>query len=123
MTKAQIKNQINQLNKKLNSYKTQKTQYETLKNKVTQIVNLLNSSINSLNNAKSYLKKGYGSNVKTTPYKNTDNEIKKVTEIKKYLELKVILEINSQIRKLNSNCTSTQNKINKLWKEYYRAEN
>lgn len=123
MTKAQIKNQINQLNRSLNSYKTQKTQYETLKTKITQIINLLSSNINNLDNSKSYLKSGYGGDVNTTPYKNTNNDIQKVTEIKKYLESEVILEINNQIIKLNNNCTDTQNKISELWKEYYRAEN
>lgn len=123
MTKAQIKSKINQLNKELSSYKNQRQQYQTLKDKVTQIVGLLNNSIDSLNSAKNYLKNGYGGNVKTTPFKNTNNDIQKITEIKKYLELRVILEINSQIRNLNNNCTKTQNTINKLWKEYYAVEN
>ena len=79
MTRAQIKGQINQLNRELNSVKNTYIQYQNLKSRVTQIINLLNNSLNKLNDSKNYLKKGYGNNTKTTPFKNTTNDINKIT--------------------------------------------
>lgn len=121
MTRAQIRGQINQLNRELSSVKNTYIQYQNLKNRVTQIINLLNNSLKKLNDSKAYLKKGYGNNTKTTPFKNTTNDIQKVTEIKKYLELRVNLEINKQSKALNKRTVELQKRINKLWKEYYRA--
>lgn len=121
MTRAQIRGQINQLNRELSSVKNTYMRYQNLKNRVTQIINLLNNSLKKLNDSKAYLKKSYGNNTKTTPFKNTINDIQKVTEIKKYLELRVNLEINKQSKALNKRTVELQKRINKLWKEYYRA--
>lgn len=123
MTKAQIRGQINQLNRELSSARNTCTQYLNLKNNVTQIINLLNNSLTTLDNSKKYIRSGYGNNTNTTPFKITSNDIQRVTEIKKYLELRVNLEIDKQVRALNKRIIELQKQINNLWKDYYNAAN
>lgn len=121
MTRAQIKQKINQKNTQLRSKKSQLTQYTNLQSKVNQVIRLLNDSLKQLNSAKDYLRSGY--NKKTTSsVKLNNSNIEDITAIKKHLELRVALEIKSQIRSLNTSINSLNKEINRLWREYYKAE-
>lgn len=122
MTKAEIKAKINQKNKQLANVNNQLKQYQNLQTKVNKIISLLKDSLKSLNSAMGYLKKGYNYNKNITAVKLNDTNIDEVTEIKKYLELRVNPNISSKIKDLKNNKNKLNNEINKLWREYYKAD-
>lgn len=121
MTKTQIIERINQLNRELSDNKNMCSQYQNLKNKLTQIISLLNNSIKTLNDSLNYLKSGYGNNIKTTPYKTTNKDMEIVMDLKKFLNSNVTPTINNHINYLNGRISELQDEINYLWGEYNRA--
>ena len=121
MTRAEIRVQINQLNKELSSTKSEYMKSKNLKSDVQQIINLLGNCLNSLYSAKDYIRKGFGNDTSTTPFKNTENCIQRVAEKKQYLESKIMWGIDNQISNLNQQLTQIQTKLNNLWNEYKNA--
>lgn len=121
MTKQEIQNRINQLNKQLNSYTQERKEYNTALHNAQDLVNTINEGISSLNTSSENLKKYFtigGTIVGSDKIQDTDSGMK---DIKKQLSNTIIPAINSSIRNLTNKIHNTESEIENLKRQYANA--
>ena len=121
MTKQEIQNRINQLNRQLNSYVQERKEYNTALHNAQDLVNTINEGISSLNTSSENLKKYFtigGTIVGSDKIQDTDSGMK---DIKKQLSNTIIPAINSSIRNLTNKIHNTESEIENLKRQYANA--
>lgn len=121
MTKQEIQNRINQLNKQLNSYTQERKEYNTALHNAQDLVNTINEGLSSLNTSSENLKKYFtigGTIVGSDKIQDTDSGMK---DIKKQLSNTIIPAINSSIRNLTNKIHNTESEIENLKRQYANA--
>ena len=121
MTKQEIQNRINQLNKQLNSYIQERKEYNAALHNAQDLGNTINEGLSSLNTSSENLKKYFtisGTIVGSDKIEDTDHGMK---DIKKQLSNTIIPAINSSIRNLTNKIHNTENEIENLKRQYANA--
>ena len=122
LTKAQIKNKIDNLTYQKNNYVNERNKYKTSLNYANKLLTDLNSSKKYLDTSEENLKKYFNINGKTPDggkIKKSQNEINKMI---KNVKSTVIPKINNEIERLNRNINNLEYQINNLWRDYRNAE-
>ena len=111
MTKQEIQNRINQLNRQLNSYVQERKEYNTALHNAQDLANTINEGLSSLNTSSENLKKYFtisGMIVGSDKIEDTDSGMK---DIKKQLSSTIIPAINSSIRNLTNKIHNIESEI------------
>ncbi len=122
LTKSQIKQKINQLERKKKGYEQDRNNYKNSLNYANRLVSELNTSNRYLEGANSNLKQYFKINGKLGDNGKTNSVQEEIISIINELRSKVIPNINNNINNLNANINSLNVQINKLWRDYNRAE-
>ena len=121
MTKQEIQNRINQLNRQLNSYVQERKEYNTALHNAQDLANTINEGLSSLNTSSENLKKYFtisGMIVGSDKIEDTDSGMK---DIKKQLSSTIIPAINSSIRNLTNKIHNIESEIENLKRQYANA--
>jgi len=121
-TRAQIKVDINSVQKQINANEEEKRRYQTSLSNAKKLVSNLTASLNNARQAQDNLKKYFTINGKTADGGKIEKVKTEINGIIRNINVTILPTINTKINSLNTKYRMLVNKKSSLESEYRSAE-